>query len=331
MRQVLEGAFEAEPDLTYRPSLVSRVTIESKRPFVLTYHIRPEARWSDGVPVSASDFRFTQEAFATYTTVVALRQLYEKVRRAQILNAKTYRIELQEPSAGWRELYSTVLPRHALAGEDLERVWSNRIDNPKTGRPIGSGPFLVGSWERGRELTLVRNPRYWGDHTAYLDRVVARFAPVIPSPDALERVRRNEIDVALFVAREDAAQVRRLPGWRVLAWPSSAMEHLLFRVGAGGHPGAPAEARPSGARLRHRPCRDRESHSGGRGSDLAPATGQYDASADGVVVPRCLGRVSLRPRAGADAVAAGGLPAWQRLDLLVCRRAAQPPVRDDRG
>ena len=236
VRQVLEGAFEAGPDLKYRPSLVSRVTIESKRPFVLTYHIRPEARWSDGVPVSASDFRFTQEAFATYTTVVSFRQLYGKVRRAQILNAKTYRIELQEPSAGWRELYSTVLPRHALAGEDLERVWSNRIDNPKTGRPIGSGPFLVGHWERGRELTFVRNPRYWGDHTAHLDRVVARFAPVIPSPDALERVRRNEIDVALFVAREDAAQVRRLPGWRVLAWPSSVMEHLLFRVGAGGHP-----------------------------------------------------------------------------------------------
>jgi peptide/nickel transport system substrate-binding protein len=236
VRQVLEGAFEAGPDLMYRPSLVSRVTIESKRPFVLTYHIRPKAHWSDGVPVTASDFRFTQEAFATYSTVVPYRRLYEKVRRTQILNAKTYRIELQEPSASWRELYSTVLPRHALAGEDLEKIWVDGIDNPKTGRSIGSGPFLVGSWERGRELTLLRNPRYWGDHTAYLDRVVLRFAPFVPSSDALERVRRNEIDVALLVAREDAAQVRRLPGWGVLPWLSSAPEHLLFRVGAGGHP-----------------------------------------------------------------------------------------------
>ena len=55
------------------------------------------------------------------------------------------------------------------------RDLGERIDNPKTGRPIGSGPFLVERWERGKQLTLVRNPRYWGPHAAYLDRIVIRF------------------------------------------------------------------------------------------------------------------------------------------------------------
>ena len=58
VRQVLEGAFEVGPDLSYRLDLVSNVTL-TKKPFTLTYHIRPEARWSDGVEVMARDFVFT--------------------------------------------------------------------------------------------------------------------------------------------------------------------------------------------------------------------------------------------------------------------------------
>ena len=52
LTQVLEGAFEFGPDLVPRPDLVSDVT-PGRNPFSLTYHIRPEARWSDGVPVTA--------------------------------------------------------------------------------------------------------------------------------------------------------------------------------------------------------------------------------------------------------------------------------------
>ena len=53
---------------------------------------------------------------------------------------------------------------HVLRGSDLTQVWSDRIDDPRTGRPIGSGPFLVERLERGRQLVLRRNPRYWGPH-----------------------------------------------------------------------------------------------------------------------------------------------------------------------
>ena len=43
----------------------------------------------------------------------------------------------------WRSLlFPFVLPQHALVGENLKRIWMDGIDNPKTGRPIGSGPFL---------------------------------------------------------------------------------------------------------------------------------------------------------------------------------------------
>jgi oligopeptide transport system substrate-binding protein len=65
LSQVLEGAFEPGPDFTPRPYLVSRVDI-GRNPFTLTYHIRSEARWSDGVPVSTADFRFTYRMYSTH-------------------------------------------------------------------------------------------------------------------------------------------------------------------------------------------------------------------------------------------------------------------------
>lgn len=137
-----------------------------------------------------------------------------------MLDAKTFRVELREPFADWRDLYNLVLPRHALAGEDLTKVWVDRIDSPKTGAAIGSGPFLVSRFERGKQLTLVRNPRYWGSHTAYLDRFIFRFN--LDPRDPLGPLRRDELDVALtlgasFFSAELAQEVRQVPGWRVAA------------------------------------------------------------------------------------------------------------------
>ena len=239
--QVLEGAFEVGPDLVPRPNLVSGVEI-GRKPFTLTYHIRPEARWSDGVPVTASDFLFTQQAFARLETpALDERELYRKVRRARVVDAKTFRIELRAPFSAWHRLYRVVLPRHAVEGQDLTKIWIDRMDNPRTGRPIASGPFLVQRWERGKQLALGRNPGYWGPHTAYLHRFVWSFAQ--DRSDPLGPVRRDEFDVTLSLtgsnplSDEHARGVRQVPGWRTRAWPASGAEHLVFRVAApGGHP-----------------------------------------------------------------------------------------------
>ncbi len=188
--------------------------------------------------------------------------------------------------ADWRrQLYSVVLPRHALAGLDITKVWSDRIDNPKTGVRIGSGPFLVESWERGKRLTLVRNSRYWGPHTAYLDRFVASFGaqdPLDPlAPLRRGRVRRHPDPRRQLRERGDCPRgteasgvARRSRGRR------PAMEHFAFRVGAGGHPALAAQARASGARVRHRPRGHRPRDPGGGTPIRASAAGQRGVPPD---------------------------------------------------
>ena len=238
LTEVLEGAFEFGPDLVPRPDLVTDVT-PGRNPPSLTYHVRPEARWSDGTPVTARDFQFTQNVFARY--LEDPDGLYRNVLRTRVLDAKTFRVELRQRFAQWRDLYSMILPRHALEGEDVTKVWRDSVDNPKTGQPIGNGPFLISRLERGKQITLVRNPHYWGPHLAYLDRVVQRFADV-DRDDPLAPFRENKVDVAFTLGSTaplsagDAGAIRELAGWRTRAWPATFMEHFMFRVSSGGHP-----------------------------------------------------------------------------------------------
>jgi len=226
---VLKGAFSFAPGNTLRPQLVSNVEYTRKAPFTLTYHIRPEAHWSDGVQISARDFFFTHQAFSKYPENDYDGDLQlTTVRSVRALNAKTVRVVLRARFAGWRTLFRGVLPRHVLAGEDLTSIWSDRIDNPKTGQPIGSGPFLVGAWERGKQLTLVRNERYWGPHPAYLERIVLR------SLSPAEDLGRGEFDI-LWAPVFPQQDYPRLPGFGRSFRPGLTFQHLEIRVGPGGH------------------------------------------------------------------------------------------------
>ena len=229
--KVLEKPFVIGPDFTFRPRLVSRFNYTTKRPFTVVYRIRPEARWSDGVPISARDFVFTLKAIRRYGSPLE-RQFHSVVRQIRAVDAKTLRVVLRPRLAGWRELFRNVLPSHALRGEDLSKVWSERIDNPKTGRPIGSGPFLVERLERGRQLVLRRNPRYWGPHPAYLERLVIRFTQ--SADDPTELLRSGEFDVATGVRPDVVPALRRERGIRVTATRGNGFEHFDLQLGPGG-------------------------------------------------------------------------------------------------
>lgn len=236
VRGVIEGAFKVGPDWSWQPRLVSGVEVTREPPFTLTYHIRPEARWSDGTPVSARDFVFTYRARLRYSDVPDYEQYKTFVRSVRALDAQTVRVVLRSRFAFWRGLFAVVLPEHALRGENLVDVWSDEIVNPKTGAPIGTGPFLVERWERGKQLTLVRNPRYWGSHRAYLNRIVFRYAT---DPAEIARLFRNgQADVGQWQHhRALVSELRRVPGVKVLFAPDSpGWEHLDIRIGSGGHP-----------------------------------------------------------------------------------------------
>jgi peptide/nickel transport system substrate-binding protein len=240
---VLPGAYEVRPDLTWKGQLVSRTDVSAKRLLTLTYHIRPEARWSDGVPVSADDFLFTYRTLVKYKTQLDQvdRVAVEMIRSVRALDAKTVRVVLPLDVTMWRGwVFRTVLPEHVLEGEDYLSVWRERIENPQTGEPVGSGPFLVSDWERGKQLTLARNPHYWGPHVAYVKRVALRFG-LEGKPAAW--LTSGAIDVAwggpgydTGVGPEAIPSLKAVPGVRVSSRLGPSGDAIMINVGNGGHP-----------------------------------------------------------------------------------------------
>ncbi len=232
---VLAGAFEVTPDGTCRRDLVSHARIVSTEPLHARVPHPSRGTLERRRPRHGTGLRLHAPG---NPAVCADSRRERACSQRPSARRKTVQVVLRERWADWRYLFPIVFPKHALAGADLANVWQNRIDNPKTGAAIGSGPFLVGGWQRGRQLTFVRNPHYWGPQTAYLDGLAYRFLPPGETSDAL---RRGDIDMiqpgpAVLEAQHRELRVRPEPGISVRFGVFSSFEHFLIRVGDGGHP-----------------------------------------------------------------------------------------------
>ena len=318
--------FEVGPDFTYEESLVSRVDFTRRRPFTLTYHIRPEARWSDGVPVTAQDFIFTLRAIRRHGIPESVTSTPPSAVRVPSIARPCEWFCGRGPRAG-ATLFGNILPAHALRGSDLTQVWSDRIDDPRTGRPIGSGPFLVERLERGRQLVLRRNPRYWGPHPAYVERLVIRFAAVGYRSQRGAEERRAR--------RRHGRSTSGRPG-RSSAAGGALGRARRRRLRAARHParterspGAPQQARSPRARVRDRPHRARPADTR-RDRPLRSRARQRRAPDPEPLLRAELERVPLSTGGGPPPARASRLPPRSGRDLLLRRRAALVALRDDR-
>ena len=81
------------------------------------------------------------------------------------------------------------------------------LSNPTANRPIGTGPFKFGVWERGQFIRLDRNENYWKRGFPLLNRIIARFIP-----DAATRSAALEAGEAHYAAYSavNAADIRRM-------------------------------------------------------------------------------------------------------------------------
>lgn len=141
----------------------------------IDFAIDVDAVWSDGVPITCADLRFTWQTLLDPKFAIGSRIGWQHVTGIDCPTAKSATIWLDEPFAPYLStlLATAPLPRHVLRGADFDTVWNNRIT-------VSSGPFVFRSWTRGDRIVLERNPRWWragAEGRPYLDRVVIRFVP----------------------------------------------------------------------------------------------------------------------------------------------------------
>lgn len=150
------------------PELVTRVpTVEngdvSPDGRTIVYHLRPNVRWNDGVPVTATDVLWTLHAIMDPNVPVPSREGYDLIDRAYAKDPHTVVFHLKHawaPAAttffsyGFRPQF--VLPAHVLSKQ------APLAQAPFNAAPtVGDGPFTFVSWKRGESLLYRANPLYW--------------------------------------------------------------------------------------------------------------------------------------------------------------------------
>ncbi len=125
------------------------------------YTLRPEARFSDGSPVTVEDVIWS---FQTLGTVGHGRYagFWGKVASIESTGENKVRITFNEAD---RELVMLAGLRPILQKAQWEGI--DFAESPIQNVPITSGPYVVDSYEAGRFVVLKRNPDYWGQNIPF--------------------------------------------------------------------------------------------------------------------------------------------------------------------
>jgi peptide/nickel transport system substrate-binding protein len=194
----LARGYKLLPDFSYVPWIFDKdCTVVEQSPFTVDCTIRSDAKWSDDVPITAADFKFTYDTIMNKKNDVVSRDGYSKITAFNIISPTEFQMVFKEVFAPYRELWAgsstTVLPKHILEGQNFNKVWNNCICDPKTKKPVGSGPMLVQSFTPDQQVTLVPNTHYWGGKIAQVPKVV--FVPTRDTNSELNAFRSGEVDM----------------------------------------------------------------------------------------------------------------------------------------
>jgi peptide/nickel transport system substrate-binding protein len=209
--------------------LMESATLNSEKPMRVTYKLKQAAKWSDGRPVSADDMVFTWNRIMDPKNTIASRVGFEDFQRIQKRNAKTILVTYKKPFAAWRSLWGRILPAHSGGGIDsgnFDQSWRN-------GPPIANGPFRLASWNRGSQMTLTRNPAYWGKRSG-VNSIVFRFIP--DTNTQFQAMRGGEVHIINPQPQQQITDIAKQSNINVQRASQFTWEHVDFQLGAGGHP-----------------------------------------------------------------------------------------------
>ncbi len=224
-----EGLTGYDPrDLHPVPGIAERWDISADG-LVYTFHLRADARWSNGDPVTAHDFAFSARRMLSPNFPTPYKHYFDILRGAEdygagrvtdfstvgvhALDARTLRLELRQPAPYllflvggfmWMPVHRATVEAHG-AFDAPYTGWAS------PGELVGNGPFTLAAWRHGEEIVVRKNPRYWGARNVRLQEI---HFHLIENADTEERAYRSgQLHVTEFVpASKLATYAETAPG-----------------------------------------------------------------------------------------------------------------------
>jgi peptide/nickel transport system substrate-binding protein len=206
-------------DRELKPEAALAERWEQPSPTVWRFHLRRNARFTDGTPLTAEDVLFSiQRARARGSNIVSYFATVKEVRK---LDDHTVEVETHQPnpililewatfgimSKAWAERNNATRPA------DL----TTREENFATRNAMGTGPFRLVSREPDRRTVLERNPGWWDTPTHTIER--AELNIIANDATRVAALLSGEVDFVYTVPPQDLDRIARSPGVRIIQGP----------------------------------------------------------------------------------------------------------------
>jgi peptide/nickel transport system substrate-binding protein len=122
----------------------------------IEFHLNPNAKWSDGEPVTPEDVLFTYDVFTDkgrppYSDRMSLIAKLEKTGDHSVRFTFNDKANRETPLI---IALTPIIPKHAFNKETFDKTTLKPV--------IGSGPYIVDKVQPGQRIVFKRNPNYWG-------------------------------------------------------------------------------------------------------------------------------------------------------------------------
>lgn len=173
---------------------------------VWTFHIRKDAKWSDGSPVTAQDFVYswqrladpkTASPYASYLQYGHVANVDEIIAGkkpatdlgVKAIDDKTFEVTLSEPVPYFYKLlvHPSVSPVPKAAIEKYGEKWTQPANI------VTNGAYKLKDWVVNERIVLERNTNYWDNAKTVINQVT--YLPISSEVTDVNRYRSGEIDM----------------------------------------------------------------------------------------------------------------------------------------
>jgi len=234
---VVPSAVYAAPDLLPYANLdllAEEPQLTSASPQTMVWKIRPEAVWNDGNPITADDFLYVYKTNNGHdcecpSGSTSGYELAESVVASDGGKTITMTLRDGEVFADWRSLFGALYPAHIAeqhGGTDTpEGLLESYIWFADTQPEWSGGPYQIESYEKGQQLILVPNARWYGKTKPSLEKLI--FKIVTDQSSVVPALSNGELDAGDPQPNQDiVTQVAELPGIYSTVTAGPTWEHI---------------------------------------------------------------------------------------------------------
>lgn len=218
LRDLFEGLVIQDRDGNITPGVAESWETEDNKTFV--FHLRKDAKWSNGDPVTADDFVYALRRavdpktaspnvwYLKLTKINNIADVAEGKKPLDVLGVTavdkhTLRFELDSKVPYFVAMtgHTSMMPVHKANLESSDKPWSD----PK--QFVGNGAFLLDEWVVNERVELKKNPNYWDSGDTHLNQVT--YIPFENQNASINRYAVGEVDITSDVPTHMAQKLQK--------------------------------------------------------------------------------------------------------------------------